>query len=178
MAVNSPRQNRKPTAEALTELAARLAQHGTHAKVWVHDGMTVAMTHRESDATATIDDALVDGTELVEEMAAEIAAERRLPPDWLGWLIIEDQPPPRSRLATMCERSLLIVVRTAARLAARCVGVARQAQASRLKKRWALAGIRIAYLVVKLARKTPSIGRRHRGVPSQRLDSSIWLSRH
>ena len=58
VAVNSPRQNRKPTAEALTELAARLAQHGTHAKVWVHDGMTVAMTHRESDATATIDDAL------------------------------------------------------------------------------------------------------------------------
>ena len=144
----------------------------------MHDGMMSTMTHRDGDTTATIDDALVDGTNLIEELAAEIAAERRLPPDWQGRLIIEDQPPPRSRLATMCERSLLIVVRTAARLAARCVGVARQAQASRFKKRWALAGIRIAYLVVKLARKTPSTGRRHRGVLSQRLDSSIWLSRH
>ena len=95
-------------------------------------------------------------TELVEEMAAEIAAERRLPPDWLGRLIIENQPPPRSHLATMCERSILIVVRTAAHLAARCVGVARQAQASRPQETRSARWHQGTALIVKLVRRLPS----------------------
>ena len=54
-------------SEALTELGTRLEQQGIHARVWVHDGMTVAMTHRDGDTTATVDEALVDGTNLIED---------------------------------------------------------------------------------------------------------------
>ena len=72
--------------EALTELAARLEEHGVSAKVYVHDGMMSAMAHRGGDTMATIDEALVDGTNLIEELAAEIAAERGLPEDWLSRL--------------------------------------------------------------------------------------------
>ena len=76
VAVNSPRQNRKPTAEALTELASRLEQQGIHARVWVHDGLTVALTHRHGDTEATIEEALREGTEVVRGIAAELAVER------------------------------------------------------------------------------------------------------
>ena len=45
--------------------------------------MTVTMTYRDGDATSTIDDALREGPRIVGEIAAEIAAERGLPRDWL-----------------------------------------------------------------------------------------------
>ena len=41
--------------EALTELASRLEKQNTHARVYVHDGMMIAMMHRDGDMTATID---------------------------------------------------------------------------------------------------------------------------
>ena len=70
--------------EALTELATRLERQGVTAKVYVHDGMMSALTHWDGDTSATIDDALVDGTNLIEELAAEIAAEQGLPPGLAG----------------------------------------------------------------------------------------------
>ena len=72
--------------EALTELATRLGQQGVSAKVYVHDGMMTAMTHRDGDTEATVDDALGEVKELVEERTAQIATERGLPEDWLSRL--------------------------------------------------------------------------------------------
>ncbi|WP_419921970.1 hypothetical protein [Candidatus Poriferisodalis sp.] len=44
-----------PTDEALAELNDRFAERGFHARVYVHDGMMSAMTHRDGDAEATVD---------------------------------------------------------------------------------------------------------------------------
>ena len=79
---------------ALTELASRLEQRGLRAEVYVHDGMTVTMTHRDGDTTSTIDDALRDGPGIVGEIAADIAVERGLPADWLKQIgRLAAQPP-------------------------------------------------------------------------------------
>ena len=144
-----------PFDDALAELATRLEQQGIHARVYVHDGMMSAMTHRDGDTTATIDGALVDGTEIIEGLATEIADDRGLPDDWLAHLGDEAPHLPRNRLATLRERAICVVVRTPARLATRCVGIARQPYASMLKKRLALAGIRVSACVVKVARRFP-----------------------
>ena len=136
-------------AEALTELAKRLDQQKIHARVYAHDGMTAVMIHRDGDATATVDEALGEGPEVVEKLAAQIAAERDLPDDWLSRLEAE---PPRAnarRRLTICERSLQLALGAAARLAERCVRVARAPHATKPKKRLALAGIRTARLFVK-----------------------------
>ena len=77
---------------ALTELASRLERQGvteTPAENapspddTAHAPFTAITAWRESDTTSTIDDALQDGPEIVGEIAAEIAAERGLPRDWL-----------------------------------------------------------------------------------------------
>ena len=144
------------TDEALTDLAHRLEQRGIRARVWEHDGMTVAMTHREGDTTATIDEALVDGTNLIEDLAAEIAAEQGLPPDWLGRVAAEGPPTHPGRLATAYEYSLSIAVRHATRLADASLRTARHPSAGWLRKHLALAGIKTAGLAVKLVRRMPS----------------------
>ena len=134
--------------EALAELNARLVERGIHARVYVHDGMTAVMIHRDGDATATVDEALEEGPEVVEKLAAQIAAERDLPEDWLSRL--EAEPPKaNARRLTICERSLQLALGAAARLAERCVRVARAPHATKPKKRLALAGIRTARLFVK-----------------------------
>ena len=45
--------------------------------------VTVIMAWRQGDTTSTIDDGMRDGPRIVGEIAAEIAAERGLPRDWL-----------------------------------------------------------------------------------------------
>ena len=45
--------------------------------------MMVILAWREGDTTSTIDDAMRDGPRIVGEIAAEVAAERGLPADWL-----------------------------------------------------------------------------------------------
>ena len=142
-----------PTDEALVELNARLAERGIRARVYVHDGMTAVMIHRGGDAAATIDEAFEDGPEVVEELAAQIAKERSLPADWLSRFGIEPPAVSTQSRLTIRERSLRLVLQSAARLAERCVAAARQPDASRFKKRCALAGIRMCQVVVKLARR-------------------------
>ncbi|WP_420446783.1 hypothetical protein [Candidatus Poriferisodalis sp.] len=96
--------------EALAELNGRLAGRGIHARVYVHDGMTAVMIHRDGDTAATVDEALEDGPDVVGELAAQIAAERDLPEDWLSRLGAE---PPRAnarRRLTICERSLQLAL--------------------------------------------------------------------
>lgn len=57
--------------------------------------MMEVMVWREGDTTSTIDDALRDGPGVVGEIAAEIAAERGLPADWLSQLgRLVEQPAP------------------------------------------------------------------------------------
>lgn len=57
--------------------------------------MMEIMVWREGDTVSTIDDALHDGPRIVGEIAAEIAAERGLPADWLKQLgSLVEQPPP------------------------------------------------------------------------------------
>ena len=46
--------------------------------------MMIVMAWRAGDTTSTIDDALRDGPRIVGEIAAEVAAERELPRDWLA----------------------------------------------------------------------------------------------
>ena len=93
-----------PTDEALAELNARLEQQGIHARVYVHDGMTAVMIHRDRDTTATIDEAFEDGPEVVGELAAQIAKERSLPADWLSRFGIE--PPAVSTQSRLTIREL------------------------------------------------------------------------
>ena len=73
-----------PIDEALPELNARLEQQGIRARIWMHDGMTAVMIHRDGDTAATVDGALDEGPERVGELANEIARERDLPVDWLS----------------------------------------------------------------------------------------------
>lgn len=54
----------------------------------------VIMAWCEGDTESTIDDALRDGPGIVGEIAAEIAAERGLPADWLAQLGRLAEPPP------------------------------------------------------------------------------------
>ena len=57
--------------------------------------MMEIMVWREGDTESTIDDALRDGPRVLGEIAAEIAAERGLPADWLKQLgRLVEQPPP------------------------------------------------------------------------------------
>lgn len=72
--------------DALAELNRRLEQRGIHARVYVHDGMTAVMIHRDEDTTAPIDQAHEEEPEDIGEMAAQIAKERDLPEDWLSRL--------------------------------------------------------------------------------------------
>lgn len=66
-----------PDAEAaLDDLASRLATRNLRARVYVHDGLTAAMTHCDGDTTATIEEGLREGTEVVRGIAAELAVER------------------------------------------------------------------------------------------------------
>ena len=146
-----------PDAEAaLVDLAGWLEARNLRTHVYVHDGMMVALTHRDEDTTATVDGALVEGSEIVERLAAEIAEEKGLPEDWLAQLGDDVPPLPRARLASVPERSLLIVVRTAARLAERCVSIARRPHASPFTKPLALAVIRTAERTIKLERWMPT----------------------
>lgn len=55
--------------------------------------MMEIMVWREGDTESTIDDALRDGPHIVGEIAAEIAAERGLPADWLAQLGRLAEPP-------------------------------------------------------------------------------------
>lgn len=56
--------------------------------------MMEIMVWQEGDTESTIDDALRDGPGVVGEIAAEIAAERGLPADWLKQLgRLVEQPP-------------------------------------------------------------------------------------
>ena len=114
--------------------------------------VTVIMAWRQGDTTSTIDDALRDGPKVVGELAVEIAHERGLPDHWLSRLVSESPTVSTQRRMTIRRRALQGFLRTSARLAERCVAVARQPHASMFKKRCALAGIRIIGLIVKLAR--------------------------
>ena len=67
-----------PDAEAaLVDLADRLEARNLTTRIYVHDGMIIALTHRDNDATATVDDAFSDDDEVVAELAAEGAAIER-----------------------------------------------------------------------------------------------------
>ena len=145
--------------DALTELNARIAQQGVRARVYVHQGMTAVMVHRDGDTAATIDQALEDGPEVVGELAAEIASELGLPEDWLNRLGSEAPAVSAPHRLTIRERSLHRVLRTAARLAERCVTVARQPDAYRLKKRVAFAGVRVCRAIVSLSKRFADSGR-------------------
>ncbi|WP_420621192.1 hypothetical protein [Candidatus Poriferisodalis sp.] len=70
--------------DALAELNDRLAERGIHAPIYVHDGMTAVMVHRDGDMPAMFDRALEDGPEVVGELTAQIGRERGLPEDWLS----------------------------------------------------------------------------------------------
>ncbi|WP_423918574.1 hypothetical protein [Candidatus Poriferisodalis sp.] len=63
--------------------------------------MTVIMAWREGDTTSTIDDVLRDEPAIVGEIAAEVAAERGLPPDWLSRIGEVLAPPPGRPLLTL-----------------------------------------------------------------------------
>ncbi len=148
-----------------------------HARVYVHDGMTAAMVHRDGNTQATIDQALDEGPEIVAALAAEIAGERGLPDHWLGRLGAEPPTVSTQRRMTIRERSLQIFLRTSARLAERCVAVARQPHANMLKKRIALAGIRIVGLAVKLVRRMSWRAVQvasDEGVPAQSAATRPW----
>lgn len=139
--------------DALAELDRRLEQSGIHARVYVRDGMTAIMVHPDGDTTATIDQALEDETGVVGEMAAEIGSERGLPEDWLRRVGTKRLDVSAKRRMTIRERMLHFVLRLAAGLAERCVTIARQPDAIKIKKRGALVGIRMCRVVVKLARR-------------------------
>ena len=55
--------------------------------------MMAIMAWREGDTTSAVDSALWDGPEIVGEIAAEIAAERGLPRDWLTQIGRLVEPP-------------------------------------------------------------------------------------
>ena len=114
--------------------------------------MTAVMIHRDGDTTAAIGQALEDGPEVVGELAGQIARVMDLPNEWLSRFGIEPPAVSTQSRLTIRERSLRLVLQSAARLAERCVAAARQPDASRFKKRCALAGIRMCQVVVKLAR--------------------------
>ena len=146
----------------------------------MHDGMMSAMTHCDGDTTATIEEALVDGTNLIEDLAAEIAAEQGLPHDWLGRVAAEGPPTHPGRLATAYEYSLSIAVRHATRLADASLRTARHPSAGWLRKHLALAGIKTASFVVMLVRRMPSgddLGEFERSQPFGLLgEDGPWLS--
>ena len=151
-----------PTDEALTELAARREHQGVFARVYVHDGMNTVMIHRDGDTTATVDEALEEGPALVGELATQIAEKRNLPEDWLSLVGSELPAASAHRRPTVRERMLQRVLHTAARLAERCMTVARQPDANTLKKRCALAVVRIVGFAVELARRLISKADRDR----------------
>ena len=154
-------------AAALTELGERRAAQGMHARVYVRDGMTAAMVHRDGDTGATIDEALVEGADLIETLAAEIAEEMGLPDDWLahtgGKPTPPSAPPPpprRGRLAAACDRIVRRVVKTAVRLAGWGRAYALEHPDSRVRRHLGQLGIRTAGCIVKVARRLPSPGKR------------------
>ncbi len=128
------------------------------------------MAHRDGDTEATIDSAIADGRRFLEEVAAEIAAERGLPDDWLDRLgkyaLPEPQPPSEDNL-TMRQRAVMATLRVVVRVSARCVAVAREPDTGRLKKCCALGGLDLRKAVLALLRLP---GRRNHA-PSQRHDN-------
>ena len=87
-------------ADALSDLDSRLEQRGWHARIWVNGDMTAVLVHRDGDTEATVDSAIADGRKLLDELAAEIAAERGLSADWLDrrLLRVEDPLPLETKL--------------------------------------------------------------------------------
>ena len=132
MRVQAAKEGRHPIVlcpEPSPELARRLERQGIDAKVWVHDEMMNAMTHRDGDTTAMIEDALNDGTNLVGELAAEIARDYGLSQDWLAQLERDEPQPTHSRCPSVYERILGMIVRRAARLADASYNAARRPSA-------------------------------------------------
>ena len=79
---------------ALSDLAARLERGGTSAEMYVVGGAAIALAYDERRATRDID-AVFEPKAKVYEAAAEVAADRGLPPGWLndavkGFLAGED----------------------------------------------------------------------------------------
>ena len=139
--------------------SARIGKRrGIRARVYVHEGTTAVMIHRDGDTEATIDEALEEGPEIVGEMAAEIADERGSPGDWLPRLGDDSGPNPQGRLAMVRERAIFAVVKTATRIATRCVEAVCPPIATRIRKCLALTGIRSVSCIVTAVRRLPSTG--------------------
>ena len=151
-------------AEALSDLNSRLEQRGWHARIWVHGDMTAVMVHREGDTEATVDSAIADGRKVLDELAAEIAAERGLPAGWLdrfgSYVVPEPQPPSEDDL-TIRQRIVVAVLRLVVRASVRCVAVAKEPDAGRIRKRCALARLGLCRAVLFVLR--PALRRRPGG---------------
>lgn len=143
-------------ADAFAEFNERFDQRGIRARIYVHQGMTAIMVHRDGDADSTIDKALAEGPDIVGQIAAHITEERQLPDDWLNRIATETPTVPAKLEFTIRERLLRRVLETAVGLAERCVAVARQPDASKLKKRCALVGIKSAPSIHACGRFTPT----------------------
>ena len=140
---------------ALTELNARLAKRDIHLRLYVHNNMTIALAHHENDTTSTIDDAMADGQEIVDELASAIAKERDLPQDWITTLGGTREAQARAHRLTLLDRIQFAAVKRTVLFANACKRTANRPGSGRLRKQAALTGIRLTVLTVKLMRKLP-----------------------
>lgn len=92
--------DRNTVTELLTELGTRLAAHHVAGRIYVVGGAVMALEWDARRSTRDID-ALLDPPTTIKDVAAQLAAERALPPEWLSdavTLFLPPGPPPTGRV--------------------------------------------------------------------------------
>lgn len=112
----------------LVELGERLDERGVEARMFLVGGAAMALAFSRDRVTRDLD-AVFEPKMIVYEVAATMAAERRLPDDWLNDSVkglLPDQSPPIEGAATFSTTGLHVGVASAEYLFAMKAAAARQ----------------------------------------------------